>query len=239
MDTARFRATSRSLETPPSSVCTTPSPCFSTLESDFGPAEDTPLFQALANFNPATSTTTTPPPTVAGDLDLNALLDFVTGQPQPSISSVAASPASAAATNSAPSNVDSLVRLLAAPNGISDMDQTITLRISELVAIITTFGQLPSATSVLPELETPASNTGRIAPASSAPDLSAPAPVVVCHQERARRRPSKVYTCPHPQCGKTFTRNFNLKTHLKIHDPNREQNCGGKKKTTVAAKPIK
>ncbi|KAI8915326.1 hypothetical protein DFJ77DRAFT_430361, partial [Powellomyces hirtus] len=29
------------------------------------------------------------------------------------------------------------------------------------------------------------------------------------------------YTCPHPGCGKHFTRHFNLKSHLPLHDPER------------------
>ncbi|KAJ3183793.1 hypothetical protein HDU87_005909 [Geranomyces variabilis] len=36
----------------------------------------------------------------------------------------------------------------------------------------------------------------------------------------SRRRLAK-YTCPHPGCGKQFTRHFNLKSHLPLHDPAR------------------
>ncbi|KND00351.1 uncharacterized protein SPPG_04674 [Spizellomyces punctatus DAOM BR117] len=39
----------------------------------------------------------------------------------------------------------------------------------------------------------------------------------------ARRRVTKKYTCPIDGCNRDFTRRFNLETHLKIHDPNRER----------------
>jgi uncharacterized C2H2 Zn-finger protein len=32
-----------------------------------------------------------------------------------------------------------------------------------------------------------------------------------------------VLYCSHPGCGRTFTRMFNLKSHLKVHDPNRKK----------------
>ncbi|KAJ3280952.1 hypothetical protein HK104_000302 [Borealophlyctis nickersoniae] len=40
---------------------------------------------------------------------------------------------------------------------------------------------------------------------------------------RRKRRPSKLYTCPFEGCGKQFTRNFNLQSHTKTHDPDRER----------------
>ncbi|KAJ3090306.1 hypothetical protein HK100_007490 [Physocladia obscura] len=50
---------------------------------------------------------------------------------------------------------------------------------------------------------------------------------------RLRRRPSKFYTCSFENCGKQFSRNFNLKTHELTHETNRprdfvcdEQGCG-------------
>ncbi|KAJ3143191.1 hypothetical protein HK100_003869 [Physocladia obscura] len=50
---------------------------------------------------------------------------------------------------------------------------------------------------------------------------------------RLRRRPSKFYTCSIENCGKQFSRNFNLKTHELTHETNRsrdfvcdEQGCG-------------
>ncbi|TPX71118.1 hypothetical protein SpCBS45565_g01381 [Spizellomyces sp. 'palustris'] len=39
----------------------------------------------------------------------------------------------------------------------------------------------------------------------------------------ARRRVTKKYTCPIDGCNRDFTRRFNLETHLKIHEPNRER----------------
>ncbi|KAJ3215772.1 hypothetical protein HDU67_010342 [Dinochytrium kinnereticum] len=49
--------------------------------------------------------------------------------------------------------------------------------------------------------------------------------------EKQRRRPSKLYSCPHEGCTRTFTRAFNLKTHIETHDPSRErpfacEDCG-------------
>ncbi|KAJ3292154.1 hypothetical protein HDU76_007192 [Blyttiomyces sp. JEL0837] len=52
---------------------------------------------------------------------------------------------------------------------------------------------------------------------------------------KARRRPSKLYHCPHPGCTRAFTRAFNLKTHESIHDPSRDRpfNCESCDKTFV------
>ncbi|KAJ3289500.1 hypothetical protein HK104_007415 [Borealophlyctis nickersoniae] len=36
-----------------------------------------------------------------------------------------------------------------------------------------------------------------------------------------RRRTTKVYCCDHPGCTKTFTRRYNLKSHMETHNPNR------------------
>ena len=40
---------------------------------------------------------------------------------------------------------------------------------------------------------------------------------------RRKRRPSRLYTCNYPGCNKQFTRNFNLQSHAKTHDPDREK----------------
>ncbi|ORY30149.1 hypothetical protein BCR33DRAFT_666361 [Rhizoclosmatium globosum] len=52
-------------------------------------------------------------------------------------------------------------------------------------------------------------------------------------EQAPRRRPSKFYTCSFPNCGKQFTRAFNLKTHEQTHDVDRprdfvceEPGCG-------------
>ncbi|KAJ3283121.1 hypothetical protein HK104_010551 [Borealophlyctis nickersoniae] len=40
-------------------------------------------------------------------------------------------------------------------------------------------------------------------------------------RDAGRRKPSKVYPCPVPNCPKSFTRRFNLETHIRTHDPHR------------------
>lgn len=40
---------------------------------------------------------------------------------------------------------------------------------------------------------------------------------------KRKRRPTKVYACTFPGCSRVFTRHFNLQTHMKTHDPNREK----------------
>ncbi|KAJ3034535.1 hypothetical protein HDV00_004948 [Rhizophlyctis rosea] len=42
-------------------------------------------------------------------------------------------------------------------------------------------------------------------------------------ESRRKRRPSRLYTCNYPGCNKQFTRNFNLQSHAKTHDPDREK----------------
>ncbi|KAJ3102343.1 hypothetical protein HDU97_000624 [Phlyctochytrium planicorne] len=60
--------------------------------------------------------------------------------------------------------------------------------------------------------------------AASGVPMASPLPPIV--KEKQRRRPSKVYACPHPGCPRTFTRAFNLKTHIETHDPDRERKFG-------------
>ncbi|KAJ3034518.1 hypothetical protein HDV00_004983 [Rhizophlyctis rosea] len=64
------------------------------------------------------------------------------------------------------------------------------------------------------------------------PLADAPQPPI---RSAGRRRPSKVYPCPAPGCSKTFTRRFNLETHLRTHDANRERPfpCADCEKTFV------
>ncbi|KAJ3014317.1 hypothetical protein HKX48_005220 [Thoreauomyces humboldtii] len=74
-----------------------------------------------------------------------------------------------------------------------------------------------------------ASNPTTISPSEVAP---APAKPIVRVSRPARRsikdtsstkprRKTQIYTCPHKDCGKEFTRHFNLKSHLPLHDPER------------------
>ncbi|KAI8908209.1 hypothetical protein DFJ77DRAFT_168667 [Powellomyces hirtus] len=45
-------------------------------------------------------------------------------------------------------------------------------------------------------------------------------------KDAAARRRAPKYICPHPGCGKHFTRHFNLKSHLPLHDPQRPRPFG-------------
>ncbi|KAJ3003763.1 hypothetical protein HKX48_001580, partial [Thoreauomyces humboldtii] len=40
-------------------------------------------------------------------------------------------------------------------------------------------------------------------------------------KDTSTRRGDQKFVCPHPGCGKEFTRYFNLKSHLPLHDPSR------------------
>ncbi|KAI9017294.1 hypothetical protein BC832DRAFT_17283 [Gaertneriomyces semiglobifer] len=42
-------------------------------------------------------------------------------------------------------------------------------------------------------------------------------------QVKRRRRATKFYHCQYPGCTRAFTRHFNLQTHAKTHDPNRDK----------------
>ncbi|KAI8907763.1 hypothetical protein DFJ77DRAFT_434351, partial [Powellomyces hirtus] len=40
---------------------------------------------------------------------------------------------------------------------------------------------------------------------------------------KRKRRPTKLYSCTYLNCNRQFTRHFNLQTHIKTHDPNRDK----------------
>ncbi|KND00606.1 uncharacterized protein SPPG_03733 [Spizellomyces punctatus DAOM BR117] len=80
----------------------------------------------------------------------------------------------------------------------------------------------------LPDLAVLLSNLVRPVPAAEA-SLEGLSPA----RSKIRRRPSKIYPCPIPGCPKSFTRKFNLQTHLRTHDPARARpfECPECKKT--------
>ncbi|KAJ3274268.1 hypothetical protein HK104_004140 [Borealophlyctis nickersoniae] len=66
--------------------------------------------------------------------------------------------------------------------------------------------------------------------AASSPQLPSSSPLLACAAEPPTEAtpdptPTKkrrvAYSCPHPGCTRTFSRRFNLQTHLGTHDPNR------------------
>ncbi|KAJ3411581.1 hypothetical protein HDV05_002001 [Chytridiales sp. JEL 0842] len=93
-----------------------------------------------------------------------------------------------------------------APAPIAVEEPKVSISLKDLQALLSAVGQ---PTFTLPTPPTPTLPAPLTTPSTTPPSTT--------NGIKKKRRPSKVHPCPH--CPRTFTRHFNLKTHIPVHFP--------------------